>query len=245
MIIWLASYPRSGNTLTRILLHGMYGVKTHSTPDRLLSPLAIAGSLGMVFTSKIIRLLPAFRKRPQRYFIKTHAVLDHKNHIEEDDRAIYIIRDGRDTLVSRAHFYADAFPEYRGQFEKTLHRLVVGDMPCRPWGQSVMTWADRPRTAYLHYEDLVAGPVKLEALSICRAMEALGVSISRKDIKIPKFASLHKSNPVFFRKGKAGAWREEMPEDLQKIFWENNQEGMEYYGYLMDSFVSQVGEHPG
>jgi len=199
----------------------------------------------MVFTSKVMDLLPAFRERSQRYFVKTHAVLDRKNHVQVGDRAIYIIRDGRDTLVSRAHFYADAFPEYRGQFEETLRRLVVGDMKCRPWSPSVMTWADRPRTAYIHYEDLVAGPAPLGTLVIARAMEALGVSIPRKDVKIPKFASLHRSNPAFFRKGKAGAWREEMPAELQEVFWENNRRGMEYYGYFMDSVVSQVGEHPG
>jgi len=210
----------------------MYGVKTHSMhADTPLKRLSNPSSLGFILNDRLKGILPDFRKRSHRYFIKTHAVLDRKHYIEEDDRAIYIVRDGRDALVSRAHFFADVYKEYKGQFQETLRRLVVEDIKYRPWSQSVMTWTDRPHTAYLYYEDLVASPVRLEVVSICRVMEALRVSIPRKDIKIPKFSNLHRSNPAFFRKGKAGAWREEMPEDLQKAFWERNQEGMEYHGY--------------
>lgn len=30
MIVWLASYPRSGNTFLRVVLHNVYGVSTYS-----------------------------------------------------------------------------------------------------------------------------------------------------------------------------------------------------------------------
>lgn len=33
MIVWLASYPRSGNTFLRIVLHRLYGVPTYSVYD--------------------------------------------------------------------------------------------------------------------------------------------------------------------------------------------------------------------
>lgn len=33
MIIWIASYPRSGNTFFRVALHRLYGVPTHVVYD--------------------------------------------------------------------------------------------------------------------------------------------------------------------------------------------------------------------
>ena len=33
MVVWLASYPRSGNTFLRIVLHRLYGVPTYSVYD--------------------------------------------------------------------------------------------------------------------------------------------------------------------------------------------------------------------
>ena len=33
VIVWLASYPRSGNTFLRIVLHRLYGVPTYSVYD--------------------------------------------------------------------------------------------------------------------------------------------------------------------------------------------------------------------
>lgn len=33
MIVWLASYPRSGNTYLRMLLHQLHGLKTYSVYD--------------------------------------------------------------------------------------------------------------------------------------------------------------------------------------------------------------------
>ena len=35
MIIWIASYPRSGNTLVRTILHRSFGVESHSLYDQI------------------------------------------------------------------------------------------------------------------------------------------------------------------------------------------------------------------
>lgn len=228
MIIWVASYPRSGNTLTRIALHSLYGIKTHSMhADAPLNKDNLKGPLGFVINARLKSRLPAFRERRRRYLIKTHAVLDRPNYIEEDDRAIYVVRDGRDALISRAHFFADRYKEYEGDFGRTLERLVTNDIRYRPWSESVMTWADRPNTAYVHYEDLVIDPF----MAIRDAMITLGVAIPEKAQKMPKFASLHDVDPAFFRAGRALSWMWEMPKELQEVFWENNHRGMEHYGY--------------
>ena len=43
MIVWLASYPRSGNTFLRMVLHFVYGQKTYSLyNDPLLERDAVA-----------------------------------------------------------------------------------------------------------------------------------------------------------------------------------------------------------
>jgi len=228
MIIWLASYPRSGNTLTRIAVNALYGIKTHSMhADAPLNRQDYRVAYGFVINDKLKNKLYRLRDRPQRYFIKTHAVLDKPNYIQDEDKAIYIVRDGRDALVSRAHFFADKYAEYKGHFIGTLKRLVIEDIKYRPWSESVMTWAARPNTAYVRYEEMVVDPFG----ALGAAMAKLGVSIPKKSREMPKFTTLHDSDSTFFRRGAARAWVDEMPEELIQEFWTRNWRGMVYYGY--------------
>jgi hypothetical protein len=48
---------------------------------------------------------------------------------------------------------------------------------------------------------------------------------------MPDLASLHERWPQFFRKGKAGSWREEMPIGLHELFWRHHAQAMNACGY--------------
>src|SRR5690348_17690471 len=98
MIIWLASYPRSGNTFYRILLNHLFGVSTQSVyNDPLFEERPELSEL--VGHAHNDRSLHELASSPRAYFVKTHELPNCDTY-----PAIYLVRDGRDALVSYAHY---------------------------------------------------------------------------------------------------------------------------------------------
>ncbi|HMJ91237.1 MAG TPA: hypothetical protein VK530_15560, partial [Candidatus Acidoferrum sp.] len=90
MIVWLASYPRSGNTFFRIVLHHVYNLKTFSVyNDPELEKIGVAEVVGH---ETMPASLDELRSSSEVFFVKTHELPADK------DPAIYIVRDGRDAL---------------------------------------------------------------------------------------------------------------------------------------------------
>lgn len=79
-LVWLASWPRSGNTLLRIILYNCFGLQSTSHYSK---------DLQCEFT------------RRDASFVKTH------DNPENTRPAIYVIRDGREACVSYSHFMRD------------------------------------------------------------------------------------------------------------------------------------------
>jgi hypothetical protein len=93
MIVWLAAYPRSGNTLVRLLLKRLFGVSTFSLyddPADIGADPTVAHELGHRshgLTNEGFYEMAS--TKPEMYFVKTHDLP------RDDAPAIYIIRDGR------------------------------------------------------------------------------------------------------------------------------------------------------
>jgi hypothetical protein len=86
-MIWLASYPRSGNTFFRIVLEEVYGIESsiyHHNPELVLDA--------------------AYAPYPM---VKTDLLPDQLEPNNPDISAIYLVRDGRDSLGSMAHHRSD------------------------------------------------------------------------------------------------------------------------------------------
>jgi hypothetical protein len=75
MIVWLASYPRSGNTFFRMLLHKIFGLRTHT-----LYSVANDAELRREDTARLMRLIgqveldcevDMLRAEPGQHFVKT------------------------------------------------------------------------------------------------------------------------------------------------------------------------------
>jgi SAM-dependent methyltransferase len=95
----------------------------------------------------------------------------------------------------------------------------------------VLAWTRRTApTCIIQFEDLIANPGK----ELERALVALGLPTLASRGPLPSFQELHKAVPWFFRKGKVGGWREEMPLGLQELFWQHHREAMETLGYAID-----------
>jgi hypothetical protein len=228
LIVWLASFPRSGNTMLRIALHSVYGHASYSLyeeppwAEAWESVASVMGSAGQVTA----RDLDELRQRRDLCFVKTH------DRPLDDSPALCLVRDGRDALISYAHFvraHERAMAEGRG-FDEVLRLLIESRDHFGGWSGNVRAWYERPgrgRTTWLRYEDLIREPLRaLEA-----AMGRLGVPLRAPAASMADFAELHRRWPEFFRRGKVGAWRDEMREELHRLFWQHHGEAMGWFGY--------------
>lgn len=248
MIVWLASFPRSGSTFLRLALHSLYGIRT---PTIYGNGSGVASELGIL--GELPPSLADAAASPEPVFIKTHELP------RDGHRAIYIVRDGRDALVSFAHALREReFLRTRQRtsagralygrlaalvgggpsFDETLRELIMG----RPqhWSEHYRAWTTRRvPTAVVHFETLIADP----AASVRAATDALGLGLMPADPatlrSIPSFDELHRRRPDFFRNGSSGQWRQQMTRELQELFWALHGQAMEQAGYSRDGVLRQ------
>jgi hypothetical protein len=224
MITWLASYPRSGNTFARIALHSLFGINSRTIypveDDARTIDLIIGKHLPDLTSSEMA-------ESPEQCFAKTHELPDDRS------PAIYLVRDGRDVLVSYAHFIVhEEFgvgEKYEELFLATLEKLIIGKERFGGWSSHVLAWTHRGApTCMIRFEDLIAGP----RWELRKALMALGQLPSiKEDAPLPGFGDMHQTVPWFFRNGKAGAWETEMPAELQGLFWKHHGAAMRFLGY--------------
>jgi hypothetical protein len=213
MIVWIASFPRSGNNLFRATLHRLFGVKSGSVfPEPPgADPFLDALSLHLPEDS-----IDALREQDAPVFVKTHRLAD----ADESSPAIYLVRDGRDALVSYAHFVkARRERGFRSlNFRRALSKLIEREIhPYGSWSSNVRAWTRRDApTAVVRFEELVESPAGI----VRDAVESLGVSLPSPTGELPSFEELHERNPVVFRRGEIGSWTSELPARLEQRFWE-------------------------
>lgn len=161
--------------------------------------------------------------------IKTHRLPG-----PDSDPAVYIVRDGRDAMVSYAHFAltytynvspADITTQRVRQMIATL--LREDRSPYGTWAQNVTAWLARPKTQVVKFEELVARPEEVAG----RVVAGLGLGLRPLEEAVPTFDELNAVNPRFFRKGARGDWREVFTPELTELFWKHNSGAMELAGY--------------
>jgi len=236
MIVWIASFPRSGNTLYRIAIHQLTGLPTYAAVEDPLfngEPMLLEamGHVTLPHGARLpsrqeIRRGVAKRTHPflnddEVHFVKTHA---RAHELPYEAPAVYIVRDGRDALVSFAHYQLTAkWGKTPERFKPRLLRIVQN---CR-WGEHVIGWL--PKAAeVIRYEDMVADPIGVVAESI----ETLGLDVAiNRDAEIPTFEELCAKSRRFFRRGHVGGYADEMPKYIETEFWELHGNGMIAAGY--------------
>ncbi len=208
-IIWLASYPKSGNTWVRAFVHHLF--RNSSEP---LNINELGG--GTISTSEAqMRWYQALdqrspetwtaedidRMRPQAHrliaeafpgtvFCKTHCALKKSRgyptvNLDVTAGAIYIVRNPLDIAVSYANFQGL-------DLDMAIRLMSVADFEIPPdgshvsqsfgsWSQHVASWTGQPndRMLIMRYEDMVAAP--LEAFG--RLVGYLGVDADAQRIE--------------------------------------------------------------
>jgi hypothetical protein len=233
VIVWLSSFPRSGNTFFRIALHQLYRVPTYVVYDVD----GVAAQIGTELMDARERpgTFDEMRASPEVHFVKTHRRRDDPV-IEEQDRAICLVRDGRDSVVSWARLntagavdendYADRFA---AEARSIITRRVGGTAS---WGQNVLSWYESaaPRPVWVRFEDLIADPEGSVKSAVSEAAPEL---LPVEEGQVPTFDDLRGHDPGFFRAGKTGTHRVELSDELHELFWEQPEsaEAMQLLGY--------------
>ena len=228
--IFVCGFPRSGHTWFQNLLAGVvFGVDPELAHDSLIQDLVPDVHYKRFFK----------RYGPVAYF-KSHSLP-----IPEYRRVVYLLRDGRDAMVSYWHFLR----ALRGNVD-FLH-LVEGDglAPCH-WHEHVERWFTNPHQAELlviRYENLQAAPIG-ELRRFCEFAHVVRDDIFlQRIVDQASFAKAKKKEQTqgwdnadwprehpFIRRGHVGSWRDEMPAEVLRAFMERAGATLERLGYLAD-----------
>ena len=195
MILWLASYPRSGNTLLRTIIHQTMGLGCYDSERLTLDGhrSVINEFVGGLFTDPPMEWLDFYRmarESDELYLIKTH-------HPPMDDQpAIYVVRDGRLACWS----YLDFHRNVPHMPDVTLPEIILGYQNYGNWTTHYRAWTQDPqaRRLIVRFEDLVNASSE-QVREIGRFINHQGAS---KDWENP-FPILHQRAGHFFRDGKS------------------------------------------
>ncbi|NQW08894.1 MAG: sulfotransferase domain-containing protein [Alphaproteobacteria bacterium] len=186
-ILWLASYPKSGNTWVRIFLDNLFRnarepvsindlqvVNFGDAQPRLYQPLSDRPVTDLS-DEEIQRLREPVQRhlasRAETSIVKTHNILGHAFdtpiiHLEHSMGAIYIVRNVFDVTVSLARHYGTSMDDaVEGIGRPTMHTPTTSAAVVQHlgrWCDHYRSWMSVPgfEPLVLRYEDLRAKPFK-------------------------------------------------------------------------------------
>ena len=191
MIIWLASYPRSGNTLLRTVLKKCLNLDSYAD-EPIHRESVLRDDNDLIGHRELPNDWPAFyqmaSQSPQLYLVKTHLPPC------DDQPYLYVVRDGRSAIQSYVKYYEEFLPG-----EKTsVLKLIMGDDAYGDWSSHYRAWVNREgvQGTVIRFEDLVdAEQPLLEGLA-----KFLRFDGAIRPWKNP-FNDLSNVEPGFFRRG--------------------------------------------
>ena len=207
-VVWLASYPRSGNTFLRTVLRHCFGLHSASVyKNDLGGRKALEDYTGHIEHGRDGRIHFPVGALP---LIKTH------EYPQSPAKAIYVVRDGRAASISLWDFYGRT---------QALEDVVRGKHRFGNWADHIRAWAPetRPSTLLLKYEDMVDDLPK----SLGKLSRFLERDIQQK--KIPPRDKIARGDGRWVRKN--SDWRSQFPDQLLEWFNEENGEMLERLGY--------------
>ncbi len=188
-IIWLASYPKSGNTwlrafLANYLANAPTAVWINDLPRHVLGDNLVlhyeqlTGIPARELTDQDLnRLRPKVhqwlaRSRTEAIFVKTHIAMRKIRGVplitpSVTARAVYVVRNPLDVAVSFAHHYQVTYGRAVESLCTEDYVLPPSSGLCRQhlgsWSHHVGSWTEPPgpRPHVLRYEDMLAAPMRV------------------------------------------------------------------------------------
>ena len=210
MIIWLASYPKSGNTLLRSILSSYFYTKDGEFSFKNLDnisqfPLTSQFmSLGInidndeeVFKNFINVQNFLNQEKGKVKFYKTHSALSKMHGSNFTDLkntlgVIYIVRDPRNLVTSLAHHSDLSIEEAANTMIDNSKYLVKSVKNCRvflgSWNSNYNSWKNlqiKKKYLLIKYEDLI-NRKKTTMLKIFKFLERLGMKYQFDIVKLNK-----------------------------------------------------------
>ena len=198
MIIWLASYPRSGNTYFRAVLNHYFNFSTYSLYGDLAdigANEALVKLVGHKSGTRETLNLAALRRSDERAFIKTHELPD--DLISNEDAVFYILRDGRDASASYHRYLQNVL----GRTDATLDDVLVGAVRFGWWGNHVLQWNRMPNNNrhVFRFEDITREPDVF-------AHRLAGILQCERSLEpFPELETFRNAAPSFFGTGRSGS----------------------------------------
>tara|TARA_B100001094_G_scaffold317134_1_gene359191 strand:+ start:1 stop:855 length:855 start_codon:yes stop_codon:yes gene_type:complete len=184
MFIWLASYPKSGNTLVRALLASYFftqdgnfdfefikNIKQFPTSD-LFEKIGVDLKNEKEILKNYIKVQDNINKKNSVQFLKTHSYLFNIDNnpftnLNNTLGAIYIIRDPRNVVASYAHHFAVSVDDAAHQLVNSIN--MGGDLTSKKisdrtkvyvgsWGSNFNSWKSLKtpgKYLLIKYEDLI------------------------------------------------------------------------------------------
>ncbi|MEM7114003.1 MAG: sulfotransferase domain-containing protein [Chloroflexota bacterium] len=230
--IFIVGYPKSGNTWFQNLVSGVvYGTNPQFTPETLIS-----------------ELVPDVHKK--RFYKRFRTPMFYKSHAmpqETYKRVVYLLRDGRDAMVSYFH-YLNGWREREVDF---LEMVESGQGLMYKWHAHTEAWLANPYNAdilTIKYENLKRDTVhELERFVAFANIERNVVWLEQvaKDNEFKKMqakekagdyfdASMDLANKQFFRRGIVGSYKDEMPPEVLAAFLHDAQATLQRCGYAAE-----------
>ncbi|MCP4420629.1 MAG: sulfotransferase domain-containing protein [Chloroflexi bacterium] len=228
--VFFVGYPKSGNTWFRYLVTGaFYGVDPEYAPHALVNSL-----IPNMHTKQF------YMRYQTPMFFKSHGLPD-----PAFKRVVYLLRDGRDVMVSYFH-------HLRNLNEKNVDFLNMvqsgDDLFYGQWHNHVEAWLSNPFNAQIitiRYEDMKKDAVH-ELQRFCQFVgieredsflkstvdKASFDKMRRKEKRDGWGHSMWKGNKQFIRRGQVGSYKDEMPPNVLEAFMQNASETLHKYGYL-------------
>jgi hypothetical protein len=188
-ILWLASYPRSGNTWVRAFLHNLFrnAAQPHDI-NRLQDLTLIDGEARWyrmfdprpateLTKEEVAALRPKVHAamtaaHPDSVFVKTHnASVDDRGtpmiSFEHTAGAIYVVRDPLDVAVSYSHHYGASLEDAVAAMNRPGNQSVANQANFvyelhGSWSEHVQSWTAKPNQALhvVRYEDMSREPLR-------------------------------------------------------------------------------------